>query len=99
VDPNTTLTGATTGAGCSAYAAGTFTGRIALIRRNGCAVSIKTANATNAASAANSADGGSWLAHLVAVPGVVEFLLAAAVVGSGELIATFQRMDNFTHQR
>ena len=48
VDPNTTLTGATTGAGCSAYAAGTFTGRIALIRRNGCAVSIKTANATNA---------------------------------------------------
>lgn len=36
------------------------------------------AGAANAAAA----DGGSWLAHLVAVPGVVEFLLAAAVVAA-----------------
>ncbi len=52
VDPNTTLTGATTGAGCSPYPAGSFTGRVVLIRRNGCAVSIKTANATNAGAVA-----------------------------------------------
>ena len=34
--------------GCAAYAAGFFTGKIALISRGICAVSIKTANATNA---------------------------------------------------
>ena len=34
--------------GCAAYAAGFFAGKIALISRGACAVSIKTANATNA---------------------------------------------------
>jgi subtilisin family serine protease len=51
-DPNTTLNGVTTGAGCSAYPANFFAGSIALIRRNGCAASIKTANATNAGAVA-----------------------------------------------
>ncbi|MCZ8173859.1 MAG: S8 family serine peptidase [Burkholderiaceae bacterium] len=52
VDPNTTVTTPTGGAGCSAYSAGFFTGTIAVIRRNGCSVSVKTANATNAGALA-----------------------------------------------
>ena len=51
-DPNTTVTTPTGGAGCSPYASGFFSGTIAVIRRNGCNVSIKTANATNAGALA-----------------------------------------------
>ncbi|MCY7316141.1 MAG: S8 family serine peptidase [Rubrivivax sp.] len=51
-DPNITGTTAATGAGCNAYPAGFFAGSVALVRRNGCAASIKTANATNAGALA-----------------------------------------------
>lgn len=40
------------------------------------------ANGSGAAPGTSATDGGSWLSHLVAVPGVVEFLLAAAVLAA-----------------
>ncbi len=51
-DPNTTGATAATGAGCTPYPAGFFAGSVALIRRNGCSISVKTANATDAGAVA-----------------------------------------------